>query len=76
MMVNAFIFNTKLIEIETKDSESESNKFESLEMWSNKRDTFADLGANAEQQRMGFQKPIDLSIINRKPTSQIIKTTS
>ena len=45
-------------------------------MWSKKRETFADLGANAEQQRMGFQKPIDLSIINRKPTSQIIKTTS
>ena len=36
-------------------------------MWSQKRDTFADMGANAEQQRMGFQRPIDLSIIKRKP---------
>ena len=47
-------------------------------MWSKKRDTFADLVANAEQQRMGFQRPIDLSKINRKPTqiTQIIKRTS
>ena len=41
-----------------------------------KRDSFADHGAMAEQQRMGFQRPIDLSIFNKKPSSQIIKTNS
>ena len=48
------------------DDEAESNKFNALEMWSKKRDTFVVLGSSAEQQCMGYQQTVDISSVTNK----------
>ena len=57
---------TKKRKFEIQDSADDSNKYLSQENWSKKRDTFLNLQAQGDKNRMGYQKNVDVSDLVEK----------